>query len=277
VNVAVTGSSGYVGGVIAAALRDAGHRVHEIGRRKPAALRKGERFITHTLGEPLDPKALRGVDALVHCAYDWGPHSREEIWRVNVEGTRLLLDAARTAHARFILVSSVAAYPQTRSLYGKAKLEEEALGPDAIVRPALVYGKRAGGMVGALRLAVRRSPLVPLFSGQPFWMCHEQDLGALLAAIVGEKRTGLFVASALRRVPLRELVRALARVEGRRPLLVPVPNAPVLLALRAAEALGIRPRLRSDSLIGMMHQASELPGPRGGVRFREFSEKALRE
>src|ERR1700686_1328361 len=108
---------------------------------------------------------LDGVDVLIHCAYDMTLRSRDDIWRVNVDGTRKLLDAAVRSDVRLsIVLSSMSAYEGTAQLYGLSKLdiERDAAQVGAVcVRPGLVYGPTAGGMAGALG-KLTALPLIPV-------------------------------------------------------------------------------------------------------------------
>ena len=61
-------------------------------------------------------EALRSADALIHAAYDLSLTSSADIWRVNVEGTRRLLEAAKDAAVgRIIVLSSMSAFAGTIS------------------------------------------------------------------------------------------------------------------------------------------------------------------
>ena len=106
----VTGASGFIGGKIAERLLADGRKVRVLSRRPlPELEAKGAEVI---LGDLHDIHALeRGclsADSVFHVAGRvgvWGP--RQEFFRVNVEGTRNLLDAARRAHVpRLIYTSS---------------------------------------------------------------------------------------------------------------------------------------------------------------------------
>ena len=119
-------------------------------------------------------EALRSANALVHAAYDLSLTRPADIWRVNVAGTRRLLEAASEAGvSRIIVLSSMSAFAGTTQLYGRAKLEIEAITADVggcAVRPGLVYGEQAGGMAGALR-AMTGSPVVPVITGGACTRC----------------------------------------------------------------------------------------------------------
>jgi len=115
VKVVVTGSSGRIGGAIAArlALR---HRMTGVDAR-PGALTAEVADVRDTARlAPL----LRGADAVVHTASlhvpDLAAHGAEEFRAVNVDATRGLLQAAGEAGVlRFV-------YTSTTSLYGDAML-----------------------------------------------------------------------------------------------------------------------------------------------------------
>lgn len=113
--VLVTGAAGFIGSHVVDALLADGHAVHALDRTFaaappwPEAVRRFEGDVT----VPADvAPAVAGCDAVVHLAArvgDWGPDAAYE--HVNVDGTRIVLAAAREAGARrFVLVSSVAVH-----------------------------------------------------------------------------------------------------------------------------------------------------------------------
>jgi len=124
----------------------------------------------------------------VHSAYDLSLTSSLDITRVNVGGTRRLLEAAADARVRRIIVlSSMSAFEGTKQLYGQAKLDieamTEALGGCA-VRPGLVVSERPGGMAAALQ-KLTRLPIMPLIASVGrLYTVHEDDLMAAIAALV---------------------------------------------------------------------------------------------
>src|SRR5471030_2841518 len=98
---AITGSNGYVGGCVKNYFAARGWEILEL-TRQPGP---GARGIKFQLGGEVPPASRTGVDALVHCAYDFKAVSRDEIRAVNVEGSHKLFLAAREAkipHITFI-------------------------------------------------------------------------------------------------------------------------------------------------------------------------------
>ena len=165
---AVTGASGYLGSQICDTLESRGWQVVRLARSP--GMSHGQ-VLPYDLATPVTVQvreALRSANALIHAAYDLSLTSPADIWRVNVEGTRRLLEAAKEAAVgRIIVFSSMSAYAGTSQLYGRAKLNIEAMTIEfggCAVRPGLVYSDRAGGMAGAMR-KLTTLPIVPVIAG----------------------------------------------------------------------------------------------------------------
>ena len=147
--VLVTGATGFVGAHLIARLAAAGHEVHALVRpSSPLELLRDH--ATPHLGSLEDPgslqRALAAVrpDAVVHGAalISYRTADAEAARRVNVEGTRALLDACQ-AHGvrRFVLVSSIVAVGQAAAR--DAELDEDAPFHGAALRSHYVTTKRA--------------------------------------------------------------------------------------------------------------------------------------
>jgi len=274
--VAVTGAAGWLGSECAAALRSSGARVRRLTR-----VPQGEADFAFRLGEPVDPAALRGVDALIHAAHDFGVRGETEMRRVNIEGSEALLRAAEAAGVRrVVFVSSVSAFEGCLSLYGRAKLEIEAATAargGLSVRPGLLYDLSGRGMFGALS-RLSRLPVLPLIDGgrQPLHLAHVEDArAAIVSALDWDAATEEAPVSLAHPEPvtLEKILREQARAQGRSFVGVPVPGGLALAGLRALEAAGLRPRTGSDSLIALQN-----PNPRPdfsaqarlGLFFRRF-------
>ena len=148
--VFVTGASGFVGrSVVRELLRSWDGPVRCLVRDGGSLPDSVEAVV----GDLVDPDsyadALRGAGVVVHLAAATGKQPAQRFAVVNVEGTRLLLEASvATGVERFVYVSSVAArvgdkarYPYARS---KAAAEELVIASGltyAIVRPTVVFGE----------------------------------------------------------------------------------------------------------------------------------------
>ncbi len=257
--IGITGANGYVGSRLCDAIAAAGHDIVRFARRPGPGAR------AFTLGEAVDPDLLADVDVLIHCAWDMRAGDAATVRRINIDGSRLLFAAARQAGVpRCVFISSMSAWEGCRSLYGQAKLEveQEVQRTGGVsVRPGLIYGAAPGGMVGALLGLARRTPLLPMVgTGQfPLHTCHEDDLAELLLIVcmAEESRLAPVITAATEEgLAFRDIVQRLA---GRPLSFVPVPWRLLWFGLRALESLGLRPRMKSDSLLGLVY-ADPRPG-----------------
>ncbi|PZO60158.1 MAG: nucleoside-diphosphate sugar epimerase [Leifsonia xyli] len=188
--VLVTGASGFLGQATAAAVRDAGHEVRTFQRRP-----SGVAGVQDVVGTMTDlaavARAVEGVDAVVHLAAKVSlAGDPADFVRVNVDGTRALVDAARRAGARrFVFVSSpsvahtgsslvgagagVAEPQHARGDYARTKAAAELLALDAdapgfavvAVRPHLVWGPGDTQLIGRIVERARAGRLPLLDSG----------------------------------------------------------------------------------------------------------------
>lgn len=171
--ILITGATGLVGSHLAEQARAKGLRVRAIVRQgsQTDLLKKwGVELVSGDLDQPESlRKAVDGATLIIHCAAkvgDWGP--TEEYRRVNVDGTRALLDAALASGSlkRWIQISSLGVYegrdhfgtdettpPSTTGIdgYTLTKVESELLVcdyirnkklPAVILRPGFIYGPR---------------------------------------------------------------------------------------------------------------------------------------
>lgn len=168
----ITGATGFLGGHLAEACAVRGWNVKALARPSAdvhALQRSGIEIVRGDLAEPQSlPTALEGVEVVFHTAAkvgDWGPV--EGYRQVNVEGTRALLEAARSRRLlRFVHFSSLGVYA-ARDHYGtteeeplplqhidgytQSKVEAEQLAlkyeaehgvPVTVLRPGFIYGPR---------------------------------------------------------------------------------------------------------------------------------------
>lgn len=280
---AITGASGYLGSRLARALAEDGWDVYGLSRRPLAGIAL-ERHLPFSLGESVAAGFFREqkIDVLVHCAYDFSVTKWSDILERNVKGSIELMRAAREGGVRAnIFISTISAFRNCRSMYGRAKLlvENEAWKLGAIViRPGLIYGDQPGSMIGALRRAVSSFPIVPLIGrgGQVQYLTHEDDLASMVIRLCKDgaaETTSPIVAASEDGRTFRSILEDLSRASGRKVRLVPFPSRLFWLILRAGEAIGMRMPFRSDSIVSLVNQD---PAPdfsvarRAGFAFRRF-------
>lgn len=260
--IAITGASGYLGGVVRERFVQAGWSTVSLVRSPKSCVDR--RFV---LGESVDPALLGGVDVLLHCAYDMSLTTEEEIWRVNVDGTRRLLDAAVAAGVRrTIVISSMSAYRGTSQLYGRAKCDIERLTHErggVVVRPGLVIGPEAGGVGGALGKLTRLPITLSVGGAGHQFLIGEGDLIDAIRVLAAAENAPSVPLGFAYPEPLSfsEVLGLLAGMHGRDEVrLVPIPWQAIYAALRLGERSHVKLPFRSDSLLGLVRPAPSVPG-----------------
>ncbi|ROP61138.1 nucleoside-diphosphate-sugar epimerase [Curtobacterium sp. ZW137] len=246
----VTGASGFLGRAVAAAVRDAGHEVRTFQRRP-----SGVPGVTDVLGTMTDADAVRaavdGVEAVVHLAAKVSlAGDPADFVRVNVDGTRSLVAAARDAGvSRFVFVSSpsvahtgssiagAGASPASpdgaRGDYARTKAAAELLALDAdapgfavvAVRPHLVWGPGDTQLVGRIVDRARRGRLPLLDSGAALIdSCYvDNAASAMVAALAHAADDGVhgnaYVVTNGEPRPVADLLDGICRASG-----VPTPR-----------------------------------------------------
>jgi len=146
----------------------------------------------------LPPGILPPACVVLHLAAVTGRAPAALMHRVNVDGTRMLAEAARRADARhFVLVSSIAAgyrrqrwYPYAASKQGAEAALLASGVPATIVRPTMVFGPGSRVQEGLERLAGGRFPIVLGGGNVLVQPVDVRDLADLLLALVDHRPMG---------------------------------------------------------------------------------------
>jgi dihydroflavonol-4-reductase len=110
--ILVTGATGHIGNVLVRKLLDRGEKVRALIWRGEDTTPLKNLDVEQVVGDVLDPAslepAMRGVETVYHLAgiISIMPGRNPLVWRVNVEGTRNVLEAARHANIRRLLYTS---------------------------------------------------------------------------------------------------------------------------------------------------------------------------
>ena len=110
--ILVTGATGHIGNVLVRKLLDRGEKVRALIWRGEDTTPLKNLDVEQVVGDVLDPAslehAMHGVETVYHLAgiISILPGRNPLVWRVNVEGTRNVLEAARHASIRRLLYTS---------------------------------------------------------------------------------------------------------------------------------------------------------------------------
>jgi nucleoside-diphosphate-sugar epimerase len=132
--VAITGGTGFVGRHLARALVARGHEAVLVARGqdvRDASIYKLSKtsFVKSDLCDPQElRRAFLGCDAVAHCAGINREIGAQTYLRVHVEGTKHVVEAARLAAVRkIVLLSFLRARPNCGSAYHESKFAAEEI------------------------------------------------------------------------------------------------------------------------------------------------------
>lgn len=270
----VTGGTGFTGVHLVRALLERDDRVRVLARSQERARETLPEGVEVVVGDIADPdaveRAVRGTDVAFHLAAAFReagiPPSRYR--EVHVDGTRLLLEAARTHGLRRVVHCStigvhghISNPPADEStphrpgdIYQETKSEGErlALGfhqetgfPVTVARPASIYGPGDLRLLKLFRMIANRR-FIMFGSGEVgFHTVYVGDLvrGFLLLAEKDEVIGETFILAGERSVPLKELVRIIADTLDVPPPRLRFPVMPVMAAAHLMKAICVPLRI----------------------------------
>lgn len=284
--IAVTGAAGMLGASVVARLVADGTEVVGVDLREPAPGGPAGGY-RHLVGDVRDPAVLRVafdcVDAVVHCAAALPSYPAAQIRSIVVDGSRAVLDAARTAGvARLVYISSTAVYGLPRQVptpeehpyapvdpYSAAKADAERLAigyRDAglvlpVLRPKTFLGPGRMGLFSMLFQWAQEGRNFPVLGDGRvrIQMLHVADL---VEAVVTVLRAPADVANDTYNIgaaefgTLREDFQAVLDAAGHGKRVVALPAGPARAALGLLQRTGLSPvygrllhKLRDDSYV----------------------------
>lgn len=286
----ITGSTGFVGRRVLAALTRRGDNCRVLVRRGDG----GPHAVCGDLADaPALTAACAGINCVIHCAgyaHAFSALSGEEArqhWLVNFEGTRNLVEAAGRAGVRcFVFLSSVKAMAEPGDTccanedfpgepegdYGMSKRAAEAAVLEAaarygmhvvILRLSMVYGAGGRGNLERMGRLVRKGLFPPLpETGNRRSLVHVDDVVAAILAVAADGRAAgrTYIVCGPESPSGRQLFAALREAAGLKPVHWSVPVS--LFRLLAAigdilgEILGRRLPLNGEVLQRLLGSAS---------------------
>ncbi|MEW6359173.1 MAG: NAD-dependent epimerase/dehydratase family protein [Planctomycetota bacterium] len=244
----VTGATGMVGSHLVERLVKEGYRVRALVRESSdttflKALGGVELFHGDLAGAPETFKPMvEGMQYIFHIGAnvdDWG--DRDEMYRINVDGLRHLMDACDTDRLkRFVFVGSMAVlgmgrqdnldetapYVHTGDNYNYTKIEAETLAmkyarekkfPIVVIRPPYIYGPRDRQFFPRICTALRDGVFKYIGDGNnPFELVYALNVveALVLAAVKDEAVGQLYMITDGKPITRRELVELICDVMG---------------------------------------------------------------
>jgi nucleoside-diphosphate-sugar epimerase len=266
--IAITGASGFVGSNLAHFLHKCGHNVIALVRSKEKASSFEKDKIATRISDITDrlslASAFEGVEVVMHLAalFNSPEASWDEYRKVNIEGTRNVMDAAidsgvkRVVHCSTIGVATGSGKlpfseetpysPPKWDKYEVSKCEGEKLALEyherkglsvIVLRPAQVYGPGDRSKAKFYRM-VKKGFIVnpgkifkhPIFTDD---LCRAFEIVSSHPKAGGE----IFIIGDKSAIPLKELITIVAKELGVVPPSIILPPAPITLICTITESL----------------------------------------
>jgi nucleoside-diphosphate-sugar epimerase len=244
--VHVIGASGRSGLALCRSLLEAGIAVVPVVRN-PAKWDAAGLAGTPLHADLRAPDALRAALAeatrIVSCAH--ARHAGAIIAAAPAEAVLVLLGSTRKftrwpdAHGNGVLAGEAALLQSGRS--------------GVMLHPTMIYGAQGENNVQRLAALLRRLPVLPLPGGGKFLVqpIHQSDVTRCIRAALDHPWTGpeTVVIAGPEPVAYADFVRAVARAaELRKPVILPVPAAPLILAARLTRHVSALPAIKPEEI-----------------------------
>jgi nucleoside-diphosphate-sugar epimerase len=251
--IAITGANGYLGRNLANYFIRAGHQVIKLVRQPEAS---DERLFI--LGEIPEADVFSGIDVLVHAAFDFSIKNYAKSYQVNVEGTVKLFQTACSQGVKdFVYISSISAFDECISNYGKVKFSTENELSRIfehnlyILRPGLIWGESFGGVMQSLK-KIASLPIIPLVGANVIqYLVHYDDVAKSILHLTSAQANEQHLITLA--YPEQYKFSDILKILGAG-VIIPVPWKIVLYLLKFLESMKLDLRTGSDNLISLMNQ-----------------------
>ncbi|HEY2644632.1 MAG TPA: NAD(P)H-binding protein [Galbitalea sp.] len=254
--IAITGGTGFVGGHLAARLAPEDTVV--ISRRTGVDVGNVDELA----------KAFTGCDVVVHAAGINREIGDQTFQRVHVEGTRAVVEAAKFAGVkRIVMVSFLRARPNCGSGYHETKWAAEELIRHSgishtILKASMMYG-HGDHMVDHVSRAVKTWPIFATVGYREHTVRPipiDDFVDVLIAAAEGRIAEPTVAVMGAEELPLGDAVRRIADAVGRHPLFIAVPVWSIRVLAQLTEWLMIVPLVAKAQALMLAEGVSE-PAP----------------
>jgi uncharacterized protein YbjT (DUF2867 family) len=213
--ILVTGGTGTLGRVVVGQLVAAHHEVRMLTRRPST----GPGVYTGDLATGAGlAEAVAGTGVIVHCASD------PRHWQVDIDGTRRLVEAARSAGNPHLVYVSIVGVDRIPYGYYRAKLATERIVEESGLPWTILRATQFHDLIAGIARLLAKSPVVPVPAGVRFQPVDVHEVAARIIELAGGEPAGRapdFGGPQVRTAD--DLLRVYLRATGRRRVLLPIP------------------------------------------------------
>jgi nucleoside-diphosphate-sugar epimerase len=269
--ILVTGGLGVMGSTLVKGLVDRGFKVRVLDNSDRFRSRLDGYDVDIRIGDITKPETLAGcfdgVETVYHLAAVLIVYDPSLFQKINVGGTRTVIDASIKAGVKhFILVSSASVTYQHTTPYSLSKRETERMIKEqtamkwTIVRPTLAYNESGGEEFNMFLAYLKKYPFVPFIgAGQALKRpVHCDDLMNGFLAIVGNPKAygKTYAFSGGEAIAIRDMAKLMLKHAGQEKVFITIPIPICRLVAFFAEKLQKKPILTWNAIAGVMQDAN---------------------
>jgi nucleoside-diphosphate-sugar epimerase len=268
--ILVTGGLGVLGSTLVKGLVDRGFKVRVLDNSDRFRSRLDGYPVEIRIGDITKPETLTGcfdgVETLYHLAAVLIVYDPSLFQKINVGGTRNVIDASIKAGVKhFILVSSASVTYAHTTPYSLSKRETERMikGQTAmkwtIVRPTLAYNENGGEEFNMFLAYLKKYPFVPFIgAGRSLKRpVHCDDLMKGFLAIAGNSKSygKTYAFSGGEAIAIRDMAELMLKHVGQKKLFINIPIWICRVVAFFAERFQKKPILTWNAIAGVMQDA----------------------
>lgn len=269
--ILVTGGLGVMGATLVKGLVDKGFKVRVIDNSDRFRSRLDGLDVDIRIGDITKPESLAGcfdgVETVYHLAAILIAKNPAMFDKINVGGTRNVIEGARKAGVKhFILVSSASVtYPRTTA-YSLSKRETERMIKEqkdmnwTIVRPTLAYNENGGEEFNMFLSYLQKYPMVPFIgNGRALKRpVHCDDLMAGFLAVAGNERAynKTYAFSGGEAIPIWDMAKLMLKHTRQEKPFLAIPVSICMFLACIAERFQEKPALTRSAIAGVIQDAN---------------------
>ncbi|MCC7302274.1 MAG: NAD-dependent epimerase/dehydratase family protein [Bacteroidia bacterium] len=259
-SIAITGANGFIGSHLVSHFVRRGWRVIALVHHMPENWIREVLYVHYELEKGPDAGAFHNTDYVVHAAYV-KQHNHPDSFRINLEGTKKVLELAREKQVkRTVFISSIAARSNAESAYGQQMFELQQMfsrPAELSIRPGLVIGD--GGLFRSIYRYISTRKFIPMVAGghQPMHTIGVWDLALVIDKAIEAELSGTINIAEEEAVEMKTLYKEVAMTSGNRPVFVSMPYWLAFFILWIGSWTGIAMPVSKENLLALKRARRE--------------------
>ena len=252
INLAITGSKGFLGNY----LTNYFSKFSKFNIISLSSSVDQKDLYYYSIGNPINEVILREIKIIILCAHDF---TQEDV-NFQKKGVDVIYNQIKKMNLKIkiIYISSLAAFKDAHSTYGKSKFLMEKIviqNNGIIIKPGIIYGnKNIRGLINKIISFADKYRIVPYFVNlnSKIYLSHIEDLSNCIKEIINNENKGTFLCVNLNSYSFKELIYKFNK--GKKIILIPMIWQLVYLIIKMLEFLKFNIGFRSDSILSLARQ-----------------------